>query len=144
MSVKGDRPLIRGLAHVCYTVADLDRSLAFYCGTLGLTPAFEFIRPTGEKYGQYIHAGGRNFIEIFVGELAERAEKPALPPPLLEVDDMEYTIASWPPRRRVPASSSAHDRSHQAWITDPTATASSCTATRREQAERWWLSRYRM
>jgi catechol 2,3-dioxygenase-like lactoylglutathione lyase family enzyme len=120
MSVKGDRPLIRGLAHVCYTVADLDRSLAFYCDTLGLTPAFAFIRPTGEKYGQYIHAGGRNFIEIFVGELAERAEKQPYRHLCLEVDDMEYTIAELGRRGvEVTGVKLGNDRSHQAWITDP-------------------------
>ena len=30
MGDPGDRPLIRGLAHVCFTVSDLQRSLDFY------------------------------------------------------------------------------------------------------------------
>ncbi len=114
------RPLIKGLAHVCYTVSNLDRSLEFYCGTLGLTPAFEFIRPTGEKYGQYIHAGGRNFIELFVGQLAEPADKQSYRHLCLEVEDLEYTIAELR-KKGIEATGvkMGTDHSYQAWITDP-------------------------
>ena len=120
MSAASDRPLISGLAHVCYTVSNLDRSLEFYCGTLGLTPAFEFIRPTGVKYGQYIHVGGRQFIEIFAGELGESAEKQPYRHLCLEVADIEYTVATLRQRGvEVTDIKLGTDHSHQAWITDP-------------------------
>jgi catechol 2,3-dioxygenase-like lactoylglutathione lyase family enzyme len=34
--------MIKGLAHVCFRVADLDVSERFYCGQLGLRRAFDF------------------------------------------------------------------------------------------------------
>lgn len=67
--------MIVGIAHVCYVVADLDAALDFYCGKLGLQEAFGFYRDDGTRFGQYVHAGGRNFIELFQRELAPRAEK---------------------------------------------------------------------
>lgn len=120
MGDPGDRPLIRGLAHVCFTVSDLQRSLDFYCGTLGLQPAFEFVRPTGERYGQYIHVGGRAFIELFEGGVAERAEGQPYRHVCLEVDDIEEAVRRLQERGvAVTDVKVGNDRSYQAWISDP-------------------------
>jgi len=135
-----DRPLVVGLAHVCYTVSNLQRALDFYCGTLGLTPAFEFVRPTGEKYGQYIHCGARNFIEIFVGELAERAEKQPYRHLCLEVADMPSAVAEL--RRRgvtVSEPKLGTDRSWQAWIDDPDGNRIELHAYTPESQQNNWL-----
>ncbi len=47
--------MIKGLAHVCFTVRDLDASIAFYQEKLGFTPAFDFINDRGERFGVYLH-----------------------------------------------------------------------------------------
>jgi len=136
-----DRSLIRGLAHVCYTVSDLERSLAFYCDTLGLTPAFEFIRPTGEKYGQYIHVGGRGFIELFQGELGELAEKQPYRHLCLEVADMEHTVSALRARGvEVSEIKTGTDRSLQAWISDPDGNRIELHGYTPESKQNGWLA----
>ena len=57
--------MIKCLAHVCFHARDLDVSIAFYRDKLGLKEAFPFLKPDGRRFGVYLHAGGRNFIEIF-------------------------------------------------------------------------------
>lgn len=91
--------MIVGLAHVCFTVKDLEASEAYYRDGLGLTPAFDFVDDTGRRFGTYLHAGGRNFIELFVGDLAAPAEGQAFRHFCLEVDDIEATAAELRPRR---------------------------------------------
>ncbi len=51
--------MIRGLAHLCFIVKDLEVSQEFYCDKLGLKHAFDFVRDSGERFGMYIHVGGR-------------------------------------------------------------------------------------
>ena len=36
--------MIKALAHVCLLSSNLDRTLDFYCGVLGLKKKFDFIR----------------------------------------------------------------------------------------------------
>jgi catechol 2,3-dioxygenase-like lactoylglutathione lyase family enzyme len=50
--------MITGIAHVCYTTSDLGAASEFYCGQLGLRHAFDFVRPTGQRYGVFLHVGG--------------------------------------------------------------------------------------
>jgi len=120
MSIPAEQPLISGLAHVCFTVSDLERSLDFYCRTLGLRPAFEFVRPDGTKYGQYIHVGGRTFIEIFQGELGEPTDGQSFRHICLEVADIGTTVARLRERGvEVSDVKMGTDRSLQAWLTDP-------------------------
>ena len=112
--------VITGIAHVCYTVSDLDRAVAFYCDQLGLTPAFPFINDEGRRTGQYIHVGGRNFLELFEGDLADAAEGQAYRHLCLEVDDLQGTIdALRAADVEVTGIKIGKDRSHQAWIVDP-------------------------
>ncbi len=112
--------MIMGLAHVCFTVSDLDASQVFYCDKLGLRHAFDFVRDDGARYGMYLHVGGRNFVELFTGELAEPAEGQAYRHLCLEVDDME-AAAEELRRRGVEVSDVklGGDQSYQAWLTDP-------------------------
>lgn len=111
--------MITGIAHVCYTVSDLDASQAFYCDKLGLKPAFDFVRD-GERFGMYVHVGGRSFIELFVGELTEPAEGQTYRHLCLEVDDIQSTVAELRDKGvEVSEPKMGTDHSWQAWVSDP-------------------------
>ena len=112
--------MITGIAHVCYTVSDLDRSIAFYCDQLGLTPAFPFLNDEGRRTGQYIHVGARTFLELFEGVLGDPAQGQAYRHLCLEVNDFEGTVAALRERGvEVTGIKLGKDRSHQAWVVDP-------------------------
>ena len=112
--------MITGMAHACFTVSDLEWSLAFYRDALGLKPAFDFINNEGRRFGIYLHLGGRNFIELFEGQLDKPAERQSYRHICLEVDDIESTVQTLRDRG-IEASDPklGGDRSWQAWITDP-------------------------
>ena len=112
--------MIVGLAHVCFTVKDLEASEAYYRDGLGLTPAFDFVDDAGRRFGTYLHAGGRNFIELFSGDPAPPAKGQAFRHFCLEVDDIEAAAAEL--RGRGVAVSEIQlgsDGSYQAWLEDP-------------------------
>jgi catechol 2,3-dioxygenase-like lactoylglutathione lyase family enzyme len=112
--------VITNLAHACFTVSDLERSIKFYRDGLGLTPAFDFVNENGRRFGLYLHAGGRNFIELFQGQLGERAEGQSFRHICLEVDDIEATVQALRERGvEVSEIKLGKDRSYQAWIADP-------------------------
>ena len=112
--------MITGIAHACYTVTDLERSIAFYRDGLGMVPAFDFVNESGRRYGLYLHAGGRNFVELFEGQLGERAEGQSFRHVCLEVDDIQATVAELRERGvEVSEPKLGRDQSWQAWITDP-------------------------
>jgi len=112
--------MITGMAHACFTVSDLERSLAFYRDALGLNPAFDFVNDEGRRFGIYLHLGGRTFIELFEGQLGERAEGQPFRHICLEVDDIQSTVVALRERGlEVSDPKLGTDRSWQAWITDP-------------------------
>jgi catechol 2,3-dioxygenase-like lactoylglutathione lyase family enzyme len=112
--------MITGMAHACFTVSDLERSLAFYRDALGLKPAFDFINDDGRRFGIYLHLGGRNFVELFEGQLGERVEGQSYRHICLEVDDIESTVRTLRDRGIETSDPKlGTDRSWQAWITDP-------------------------
>lgn len=112
--------MITGLAHVCFIVSDLEKSMAFYQDVLGLTPAFDFVNEEGKRYGYYLHLGERTFIELFSGQLAERAEGQPFRHICLEVNDIQATAAAIRAKGvEVTEIKTGKDHSYQAWITDP-------------------------
>ncbi|MBN1581044.1 MAG: VOC family protein [Anaerolineae bacterium] len=112
--------MITGLAHACFTVSDLERALGFYRDGLGLKEAFDFVDDAGRRFGVYLHLGGRNFIELFEGQLDERAEKQSYKHICLEVDDINTTVdALRQAGIEVSEPKLGKDQSWQAWITDP-------------------------
>jgi glyoxylase I family protein len=112
--------MITGLAHVCFTVRDLDESIAFYRDKLGLTPAFDFVNDRGERFGIYLHVGGRSFIELFQGEVGEATPAQSYRHLCLEVDDIEATAAALREQGiEVSRVEMGGDQSWQAWLTDP-------------------------
>jgi len=112
--------MITGLAHACFTVSDLEQALTFYRDGLGLKEAFDFINDDGERFGIYLYLGERNFIELFQGQLGERADKQSFKHICLEVDDIEATVTTLRERGiDVSPIKMGKDHSYQAWITDP-------------------------
>jgi catechol 2,3-dioxygenase-like lactoylglutathione lyase family enzyme len=111
--------MIKGLAHVCFTTADLAAAEAFYIQKLGMRHAFDFVRDSGQKYGTYLHVGERTFLELFTGELAERAEGQTYRHLCLEVDDVHRTIQELRAKGvQVGEPKMGRDKSWQAWLTD--------------------------
>jgi catechol 2,3-dioxygenase-like lactoylglutathione lyase family enzyme len=112
--------MILGLAHACYVVADLDRAIDFYSAKLGFRIAFEFKRDTGERYGVYLKAGKRNFIELFKGAPAPRDDKQSYRHICLEVDDVARTVVELRAKGiECTDPKLGTDQSWQAWIKDP-------------------------
>ncbi len=112
--------MIAGLAHVCFVVRDLETSIAFYTDKLGLTPAFDFTNEQGERFGIYLHIGGRTFVELFQGDLAARAERQSYQHFCLEVEDFDQTVEELRARgAEVTDVKLGLDQSWQAWIVDP-------------------------
>lgn len=56
--------IIKSLAHVCLKTRDLQRTLDFYCGALGMQKLFDFNK-NGEVIGFYLKASNDTFIEVF-------------------------------------------------------------------------------
>lgn len=112
--------MITGLAHVCFTVADLEASIAFYQGKLGFSHAFDFINNDGRRFGVYFHIGGRNFIELFEGKLDQPAKGQSYRHICLEVNDIKATASELRSQGvEVSEVKMGSDNSWQAWLTDP-------------------------
>ena len=112
--------MVTGLAHVCFTVADLDRALRFYRDTLGFKVAFDFVRENGERYGVYLKTGTRSFIELFAGTVAPAPKGVSYRHICLEVDDLPATVADLRGKGvEVSDPKLGMDQSWQAWLADP-------------------------
>jgi lactoylglutathione lyase/glyoxylase I family protein len=112
--------MVKALAHVCFTVRDLDASVAFYRDKLGLPRAFDFVNDKGERFGVYLHVGGRSFVELFKGEVAEPAKGQSFRHFCIEVDDVAATVAELRSRGvEVTDAKLGSDQSWQAWLSDP-------------------------
>jgi len=111
--------LVKGIAHACFGVSDLEASIRFYSGVLGLEPAFEFIDENGERFGVYLYAGIRNFIELFKGNPV--SDSPASFRHIsLEVADMENASEKIKQAGcEIGAISQGCDGTMQAWLKDP-------------------------
>lgn len=112
--------MVLGLAHVCFVVSDLNRAVEFYGDHLGFQVAFEFRRDSGERYGVYMKAGKRTFIEMFQGVLGPRAEKQSYGHICLEVDDVAKTVAELRAKGlELTDAKLGMDQAWQAWLADP-------------------------
>jgi catechol 2,3-dioxygenase-like lactoylglutathione lyase family enzyme len=112
--------MITGLAHVCFTVRDLDRSISFYVDLLGMRHGFDFVNEQGRRFGVYLHVGGRNFIELFEGEPPREHAGGSFQHICLEVDDIEDTVRVFRDAGvEVGDVSLGSDQSCQAWLRDP-------------------------
>ena len=111
--------MVKGLAHVCFVVRDLVKAVEFYVNKLGLPIAFEFKHADGKRYGVYLKAGGRCFVELFQGEVTAGGDKPSFQHICLEVDDIETTVADLRAKGiEVGPITLGCDQSYQAWLKD--------------------------
>ena len=86
----------------------------------GLRRAFELRRPDGTWHGQYIHVGGRNFIELFAGNLSDKAEGQSYGHICLEVEDIERTVSVLTERGvECTPIKLGGDGAYQSWLADP-------------------------
>ena len=112
--------MINGVAHVCYVVEDLDRAVDFYQNKLGLAEMFDFVHPDGVKFGVYLGAGNRTFVELFVGNHVPANDQQSYKHVCFEVDDIEATVAELKAKGvEVGPIKMGSDNSWQAWLADP-------------------------
>ncbi len=112
--------MIISLAHACFYVSNLERSVQFYRDQLGLTIAFDYRDEDGCVRGLYFYLGQRTFLEMFERAIDGPAERESFRHICMEVDDMDQTVASLRERGvEVHGVARGRDRSHKAWITDP-------------------------
>ncbi len=110
--------MIKGIAHLCIRVADLEKTTRFYCDGLGLSKAFDFIRD-GKVVGFYLRVGNGNYLEFFQREPVKVGINP-IDHLCLETDSIDEVNA------RLSAAGYAvgekkmgADHAWQAWLTDP-------------------------
>src|ERR1041384_1653637 len=84
--------MIKALAHVCLFSKDLNRSLDFYCGALGLRRHFDFFKD-GELFGFYLQIAEGQFIEIFTSSSEESPGRQRIHHLCLEVEDLDAVRA---------------------------------------------------
>ena len=111
--------MIKGLSHVCFTVADLERSIAFYTETVGLRHAFDFTNEEGRRTGAYLHLGARTFLELFQGS-PKKTEGGSFRHICIEVESMDRAVSEMGSRgAEVSEPKVGSDGNPQAWLSDP-------------------------
>jgi lactoylglutathione lyase len=112
--------MIKGLAHVCFIVRKLQIGQDFYEHKLGFKPVFDFIDDKGKKFGVYLHAGERIFVELFEGDHDGPVDRQSFRHVCLEVDDLAATVAQLKDKGiKVTDPALGTDHSWQAWLADP-------------------------
>ena len=86
--------MIKSLAHICVFSKDLDRSLDFYCGALGLKRHFDFFKD-GKLFGFYLQVAPGQFIEIFRAGPDPDIRGQRIHHFCLEIEDLDALRDSW-------------------------------------------------
>jgi lactoylglutathione lyase/glyoxylase I family protein len=114
--------MIKTLAHVCIFSRDLNRSLDFYCGALGLRRHFDFTK-NGELFGFYLQINPDQFIEIFKAGAADEMRSQRIHHLCLEVEEMDVLRETLIQRGvEVTPKKSGCDQTWQCWCKDPDGT----------------------
>ena len=111
--------MVKALAHLCIFSNNLERSLDFYCGALGLKRHFDFHKD-GKLFGFYLHVAPGQSVEIFKAGLAGETSGQRIHHFCLEVDDidavreklMKHGVAVTPKKIGC-------DQTWQCWCKDP-------------------------
>jgi len=113
--------MITGIGHAAFAVRDIDASLGFYCGRLGLKEAFRLYKPTGETWIVYIKVGQGSFLELFPVPDARNQGGGSYQHLCLTVDDIHATLKEIE-GRGLPVQGEptmGQDGNWQYWLTDP-------------------------
>lgn len=112
--------MLKGFAHSCFIVSDLERAEKFYKDFLGFKAAFDFVDEKKGRFGVYLHINGRCFLEMFKGELKPRAEGQSYSHICLEVDDIEGMVKELRKKGvEMTDVKLGSDQSYQSWFADP-------------------------
>jgi catechol 2,3-dioxygenase-like lactoylglutathione lyase family enzyme len=110
---------IKSVAHVCVKSTDLDATAAFYCGPLGMTRHFDFMRK-GKLIGFYMKATNETFVEVFLADEIEAIEKRVLNHFCLETEDLKGLHAKIAAAGYQPGEiKMGADHTAQFWMKDP-------------------------
>ena len=115
---------ITSLGHVAIRVRDVDRTLDFYAGKLGLAELLRLHHDDGRLWLVYLRITDDHYLEIFPDAAGERApgqETNGLNHFCLTVDDIEAVIEQLA-ERGIPLYrplKRGADGNRQAWIEDP-------------------------
>jgi catechol 2,3-dioxygenase-like lactoylglutathione lyase family enzyme len=111
---------MQGIAHMCFTVSDLDKSIEFYRDKMGFRQAFDLNLNDGKVRGVYFHVGGRTFLELFEGEPRPDGGNGSFSHFCIEVADIEKMVSALRGRGvEVSDPKMGQDGSYQAWVRDP-------------------------
>jgi len=114
--------MIKTLAHICIFSKDLNRSLDFYCGVLGLKRHFDFFKD-GALFGFYLQVGQSHFIEIFKTEAGVPIRHQRIHHFCLEVEDIDAMRDALIKRGvEVTPKKLGCDQTWQFWCKDPDGT----------------------
>ena len=110
---------IKSVAHVCIKTTDLAATTDFYCGALGMTKLFDFMRK-GMLIGFYMKPATDNYIEVFLADEVEKIDKQPLNHFCLETDDIKALRQHLVERGYTPREiMMGADNSYQFWMMDP-------------------------
>jgi catechol 2,3-dioxygenase-like lactoylglutathione lyase family enzyme len=110
---------IKSLAHVCIKSTDLDATMEFYCGALGMTKHFDFTRK-GKVIGFYMKAENATFVEVFLADEVEKINKQVLHHFCLETSSIEALRKALVERGYAPGEiKMGADQTTQFWMKDP-------------------------
>ena len=84
--------LIRGVAHVSYKTADMDKAVAFYCGVLGMKDYKDIDRPDGSKWLKFIEIAPGQYLEMLYRDDGDQLEG-MYSHLCLEVEDLDALVA---------------------------------------------------
>jgi lactoylglutathione lyase len=124
--LEGKTPMqaITGLGHVAIKVKDIDRTLAFYTGLLGMQEMMRINKDDGSLWIVYLRITDTQFLEVFPGAETERApgwNTNGLNHICLTFGDLDAVVRELTARGIkfiIPLKTGA-DRNRQAWIEDP-------------------------
>lgn len=115
--------MITGLTHIAVRVTDLEKSLSFYCGLLGLEEQFRLSGDDGKPWLVYVKVTESQFIELFPGADGPHAPSQAagMVHICLQVDDIQKTYQELTARGLVVDREPmmGGDGSWQFWTHDP-------------------------
>ncbi len=116
--------MIKGIAHVAYTVSNMEKALHFYCDQLGFEKAFEIKDDNGNPWINYIKIGNGQFIELFYGgkiRTSSEQNEAGFSHLCLEVDDIRK-VAETLEKKGLTLDvkpKQGKDFNWQCWIKDP-------------------------